>query len=204
MIFPTYRIKTFLGLCLLLVLLLAACKKKEEPPSEPLTSSPCPLYTTVSPDTNYIPHHRDNRWDYCSTDINMAGYDATIKWDSVIGKSFYFDRLFHTSSSHAANPYYPERWRVDSVGNYYRMTYWNQYKDTLLLIKPSAVNGDTLYTNTAKNLRVILINKSETVENIPGCYHVLEQNGYETHHYYKKGIGELYFNGFILSHAVIR
>jgi hypothetical protein len=198
-----YRIKIVFGFCLLQVLLLVACKKKEEPQPEPLTSTPCPLYNTVSTDTNYIPHHRNNLWAYCSDDINRAGYSATIKWDSVIGTSLYFDRLFHTSSSHAPSPYYPERWRIDSQGNYYRMTYWKQYTDTLLLIKPSASNGDTLYSNAAKTFNVILINKNETVENIPGCYHVLEQNGYEAHHYYKKGIGELYFNGFTLSNAVI-
>ncbi|MCZ8286551.1 MAG: hypothetical protein O9353_13960 [Bacteroidia bacterium] len=134
----------------------------------------------------------------------MADYDASVTWDSVIGASLYFDRLFHTNSSHTQYSYYPEKWRVDSIGNYYRMTYFQQYKDTLLLIKPTAANGDTLYRDATKNLRVILINKNETVETIPGCYHVLEQNGYEAHHYCKKGIGELYFNGFTLTNAIIR
>ncbi len=189
---------------IMLIVLLDGCNKKKDPVITEPAPSYCKLYTTVSTDTDYIPHHRDNRWGYCSGDVNMAGYDATVTWDSVIGTSLYFDRLFHTNSSHAPSAYYPERWRMDSVGNYYRMTYWNEYKDTLLLIKPSASNGDTLYRDATKHLRVILINKNETVETIPGCYHVLEQGDYEAHHYYKKGIGELYFKAFTLSNAIIR
>lgn len=182
-----------------LSLLWTGCKKNAEPNAES-PANYCMLYKTLSADTNYIPHHRNNVWDYCSGDVNRADYDARITWDTVIGNSLYFDRVFHTSSSHAMNPYYPERWRLDPAGNYYRMTYWSAYKDTLLLIKPSASDGDTLWLSPL----VILINKNETVESIPGCYHVVEKNsGYDNHHYYKKGLGELYFTTYTLSKTVI-
>lgn len=186
-----------------LLLLLVSCRKKEEPVRDPEPDF-CRLFTTVSSDTNYIPHHKYNRWHYCMKDPGRADWDASVPWDSTIGNSLYFDRLFHTISSHVSSPYYPERWRIDSAGNYYRMTYWSEYKDTVLLIKPAATNGDTIFLNMKKHLYVILINKNETVENIPGCYHVIEsQDGTDSHHYYKKGIGELYFGPFILSSAII-
>lgn len=196
-----------LSVGLMASVLLNACKKKKEPETPEPAPYHCTLYTTVSTDTNYIPHKKNSSWNYCPGTINMADWNVTISRDTVIGAYSYFDKMYHTNSSHAGTPNYSEKYRIDGLGNYYRIdeSYWSTYVDTLLIIKVNAANGDTIYNNPLTHNKVILINRNEAVGSLTACYHTLEIYGAnQRHHYYKKGLGELYFNGFTLSNAIIR
>jgi hypothetical protein len=109
---------------------------------------------------------------------------------------------------------------IDNLGNYYFLNYRNNNlanpRDTILIIKPSAINGDTIYNNVLANIKVVLVDKNETFRLLPGCYHSrVIMNASSTNrkivdHYFKKGIGELYFTeniekteGEVLSYAKI-
>jgi hypothetical protein len=98
---------------------------------------------------------------------------------------------------------------IDNSGNYYFLRYSNPYNitgpgDTILIIKPSAFNGDTIYNNALANVKVMLVDNNETFYSISGCYHSrVILNAYSgdlktVDHYFKKGIGEIYFTENIL------
>ena len=85
-----------------------------------------------------------------------------------------------------------------------------------MIINPFATNGDTICNNSLAGIKVVVINNSETFYSISGCYHsrvILSANSGITKmvdHYFKKGIGEIYFTenisekkGEILSMATI-
>lgn len=208
---------------LITLVLMMGCKKKEDAASQPTTqpsttgsttssgsttslppSVACNLYTTVSPDTNYIPHKKNNSWYYCAGG-NMAGYGLTITRDTLINNLNWLSLYYYTSSSHTLSNSVVMEWFINPAGEYYQVNFWaTSYRDTVLMIKPGAVNGDTIFNNS--RIKVLLVNDNETVETIPGCYHVREV--YPTRiqdHYYKKGLGELYFNGFFkMSSALIQ
>ena len=195
------------------------CKKKEEAVVQPTTqssassttgstspmpsgsttsippSAACNLYKIASPDTNYIPHNKNNYWYYCAGG-NMAGYDLTITRDTIINNLNWIRLHYYTSSSHVLVQSVVMEWFINPSGEYYQVNSWaTNYRDTVLMIKPDAANGDTIFNNS--RIKVLLINNNETVETIPGCYHIREIYPQRIQdHYYKKGLGELYFNDF--------
>lgn len=190
---------------LFLIITLIGCKK--DPNLNPYKPKPnCDkIYNIVSTDTNYIPHKKNNGWNYCSGNIDMAGYTSGVILDTIIQNKIIFDRLFHTDSQHTIHANSVCRVMIDSTGNYYQMTDYPYFTDTLLLINPSAQNGDTIYFNSLINLKVVLINKNETLEGITDCYHsrVISPNYVSTDYYFKKGIGQLFYGQFKLESATI-
>lgn len=195
----------FLLLAIFTGLLFISCKRDVDIKPVEMPKSFCQIYSDISADTNYIPHKKNNAWSYCSGDINYAGYSAGVILDTVMQNKIIFDRLFHTDSQHAFYSNSVYRTMIDALGNYYQMTDQSQYLDTLMLIKPSALNGDTIYYNSVTHLKVVLVNNNETVEGITNCYHsvVISPSYSPTNYYFKKGIGQLFFNGFRLNSAKI-
>lgn len=188
--------------------LFLSCKKKVEEDPNPT----CDIYHTVSSDTNYIPHKKGNYWNYCNevSTIGWNGWSAKITFDTIIGNKMYFVRTFNfaagPSGAGAGSILIGDESfnsMIDSLGNYYFLNYRNNNignpKDTILLIEPSATNGDTIYKNAFANIKVVLINKNETFYLISGCYHSrVILNAYSgtpkvVDHYFRKGIGEIYF-----------
>lgn len=165
----------------------------------------CQFYSKISSDTSYIPHKKKNSWAYCSGDINYAGWNAGISLDTIINNQVYFDRTYYTNSSHAPYSYVINKSIIDSSGNYFSITNQSGYFDTLLLIKPNALNGDTIYNNQFTHVKIVLKNNNETVGTVTNCYHslVIYPNGFSENHFFKKGIGELYYCGFKLYEAKI-
>lgn len=210
---------------LMAIVLMNACKKKkEESASQALTtgqstssgstgsttsSGPvsCILYTTVSPDPNYIPHRKNNAWNYCSGSSSV-GFMAYIVKDTLINNRVCFDVKHEPTSSQVAGGRYTEKWFIDPAGSYYQLNMRTSgYQDTILMIKPGASNGDTLYKYAPNQVKVVLINKNETVGTLSGCYHVRQiQFNDTTDRYFKIGIGELYVNNtsFLLQSATIQ
>jgi hypothetical protein len=189
-----------------LAFILIGCKKDVDTnPTVVSDYNYCHLYSTISADTSYIPHKKGNGWSYCSGNVNYAGYSAGVIRDTIIGNSIIFDRLFDTDSEHAFYSNLVYRTMIDSLGNYYQMTDQSFFSDTLLLIKPNAFNGDTIYHNPITHFKVVLVNNNETIETIPNCYHsvVISPNYGPRNYYFKKGIGELFFSGFKLNGARI-
>lgn len=191
---------------------LIGCKKIE-------TTSPgvsdCHIYSNVNPDTNYIPHKKGNFWSYCYEGNSAAGFNVNIVLDTIIGGKIYFQRVFAASNSHSPPQSIPGNSVIDSLGNYYLVINVYSVPDTVLIIKPNAQNGDTIYKNLIKSNKVVLENKNETFMSIPGCHHIkiIKSTSNSTkveHHYYKKGVGEIYFNmenitntGYILTNSII-
>lgn len=199
------KARLYLPLLLLLFLLFLSCKKDSSTEPTIINVNSCNIYSTVSSDTNYVPHKKGNHWTYCSGNINYAGWSAGISLDTMINNKVYFNRIYHTSSSHAPYSTFENKSFIDSLGNYFSITNQSGYFDTLLLIKPTAVVGDTIYNNQSTHVKVVLKNNNETVKNITNCYYslVIYPNGFQESHYYKKGIGELFFWGFTLDNAQI-
>ncbi len=207
--------RPFLILILSAIMMIAGCRKKEESAPQPVSSTssgtsttstggsttgsnpsvPCNLYKIVSADPDYIPHTKNNNWYYCAGG-NMAGYSLTITRDTLIDNRQWMDLSYYTSSSHTLSNTVVMQWFINPLGEYYQVNFWaSSYKDTVLMIKPDAVNGDTIFNNS--RIKIVLIDNNETVETIPGCYHIREIHPTQSgDHYFKKGLGELYFNGF--------
>ena len=91
------------------------CKKDPSIITENKSNTNCEIYSTISNDTNYIPHKLNTGWSYCLS--GYAGWNGGIILDTVILGKTYFTRLMQSQSSH-----YPfsnlDRFIVDSVGNY--------------------------------------------------------------------------------------
>jgi len=190
----------------LLVVVISSCTKKPLEDEQPF--APCQLYTEVSSDTNYIPHKKNNYWRYCLG--GWSGWDAKIILDTVIGNKLYFVRTFQFTPGHsgggAGNSMMGDRSNysvIDASGKYYflKSRFVNSLmpQDTVLIINPSAANGDTIYNSSIANVKVVLVNKSETFYSVPDCYHsrvILNANSNSkkiVDHYFKKGLGEIYF-----------
>lgn len=214
----------FVFISFLFSIAFTGCKKDTNPD---LPGS-CEFYSTVSSDTNYIPHKINNYWNYCdeASTIAWAGWSAKITLDTVIGNNIYFDKSLSFQTGHSGggagtifSPDASTTYMIDSIGYYF--LYYRNYntsipRDTILIIKPSAMNGDTIYSNALANVKVVLIDKNETLYSISGCYHsrvilnAFSSGRILVDHYFKKGIGELYVTGNtekkegkILSYATI-
>lgn len=191
-----------------------SCKKTEKTPSEapsdthnywPSTYNPnasnswCKLVTSVSSDTNFIPHKKNNTWSYCSSYGNVADRNGTVIKDTFYQNKYYFEILFNFPTSHPSGPTgWLDKYVIDSLGRYYYSSSLNNYIDTILLIDPHAINGDTIYNNISSNVKVVLINKADTVSSFLDCYHIriIRPNySYPDNHYYKKGLGDLFYMG---------
>lgn len=217
----------YLVLIIFFVTGVISCKKNVEPKVENIS---CTLFTSVSSDTNYIPHKKNNYWQYCyeASSIAWSGWSAVITSDTVIGSKTYFSRAFSFTAGHSgggagsaligdSSSYYS---MIDNSGKYYYLKYRYQnplpIRDSIMIINPLATNGDTICNNSLAGIKVVVINNSETFYSISGCYHsrvIHSANSGITKmvdHYFKKGIGEIYFTenisekkGEILSIATI-
>ncbi|MES2513652.1 MAG: hypothetical protein V4580_05880 [Bacteroidota bacterium] len=214
-------------LILFFLVTLVSCKKNVEPEKENRT---CSLFTSLSSDTNYIPHKKNNYWQYCyeGSYVAWSGWSAVITCDTVISGKAYFSRTFSFTAGHSgggagsaligdSSSYYS---MIDNSGKYYYLKYRYQnpshIRDSIMIINPFALNGDTIYNNSLAGIKVVVINKNETFYSIAGCYHsrvILSANSGITKivdHYFRKGLGEIYFTenisekkGEILSMATI-
>lgn len=199
-----------------------SCKKNVEPEEE---NRSCALFVSVSSDTNFIPHKKNNYWDYCYEQNHAVGNNSVVIFDSIVNNAIQF-KIKNTKSSKNGTQIRYLNYTVDAQNNFYCS---ESYFDTIpfiqansiKLIDPSANNGDTIFNNQIAGIKVILINKNETYKSIVGCYHSLEirpnsnnSNYFELlDHYYKKGIGEIFSgfnstylnngNGYVLENAII-
>ncbi len=184
------------------VILLGGCKK--DPSVVPINNinyDYCKIYSSISADTNYIPHKLHTGWSYCNE--GYAGWSGGIILDTIITGKIYFNRLMQSQSSH--NPYSNlDKFIVDTIGNYHYIYESYGVIDTVLFIKQNALNGDTIHNNLQTKIKVVVINKNESYKDVEGCYHIEEiHDGYRISHYYRKGIGELSYCGMILNSARI-
>ena len=163
------------------------------------------LFNTVSYDTSYTPHKKGNGWSYCAGTSSYPNWSGGVILDTIINNKSYFTRVFQNPSSHYPISIYRKS-IIDTLGNYFELADQSGYPDTLLLIKLSAVSGDTIYNNPQSQVKVIVINTNETFENCTNCYHVkvIYPTTYPTHHYFKKGIGDIVLHSFKLSNAIIK
>lgn len=203
-------------LIFLVIVIFTICSCKRDPSLSPSpavktlslygNSSYCELYTTISADTNYIPHKKNNSWDFCSGSDMIAGWRAVVTQDTIINNRVSFEITYDWNTQHPMGPtHIVEKMFIDSIGNYYS----NTVSDTLLLIDINAVNGDTIYNNPITHTKVVLVNNSEIIGSLSNCYHsrVLYPypNGTTRDYYFKKGIGPvlMYSYSFKLYQATI-
>ncbi|MES2566248.1 MAG: hypothetical protein V4565_05245 [Bacteroidota bacterium] len=205
------------------VILFSNCKKNV--PQNIIQISCGSVYSQISSDTNYIPHKKNNRWDYCCEYNSSIGWTAKVLSDTVIGKNKFFEIEFVKSQNRgnsSSDGNESGKSMIDSLGNYY----WLKSRyiinttilvfDSIMIIKPSAISGDTIYSDALANTKVVLVNKNETFNSIQGCYHsrIIRNSNLANQevvdHYYKKGIGEIYFSkdikpriGCVLNSALI-
>lgn len=132
---------------------------------------------------------------------------AYIVKDTVINNLVCFDVKYEPTSSQVVGGRFTEKWFIDSSGKYYQLNERTSgYQDTILMIKPGAVNGDTIYKYAPNQVNVVLINSNETIGALTGCYHIRQIRFNDAaERYFKKGIGELYLsnNSFTLQNATI-
>jgi hypothetical protein len=204
-----FKLYIFLSVCVFFISF--GCKKKEEqtPPQSPgttqgsITSSTpnpnCKLVTSTSPDTNFIPHKKNNTWSYCASYGNVADKNGQVVRDTTYQNKTYFDILYNFPTQHPSGPTsWLDKYTIDSLGCYYCTSSLNNYSDTILLINPQSINGDTIYNNPITHAKVVLINKSQTTYSFSDCYHIaVIRPGYTypSHHHYKKGLGDLFYAG---------
>jgi len=178
---------------LLMVIAFFSCKKKDPP--HYIVEPKCNLVYSLCPDTNYIPHKNANYFNYCS---EITSWSANIKNLNVVGKTTYFDLVYANSKS-GLGP--TEKFSIDSAGIYHVNGHYinGNYYDSLVIINPKAINGDTIYKNKQKQISVVLVDKNYTFihNNTPasGCYYIMMRftNGDVEHCYYKKQVGLLYW-----------
>ena len=195
---------SYLSFIIATLILIAGCKKDVSlEPKIAVYKTTCDLNANISADTNYIPHKRNNLWTYCATIDHYIS--CTVIADTFINNKTYFKRLYSFPDPHLGINYYTENVSyIDSTGSYYSITNELYYSDTLKIIKPNAVNGDTLYNNLNTLVKVVLVNKNEVVETISNCYHIrVIYPSRTTEHIYRKGIGELFFEGGKLTNSKI-
>jgi hypothetical protein len=208
------KARLYLPLLLLFFLFFLSCKKDESTTQQngyvhydthPTIDTSCRLITTFSSDTNYIPHKKNNTWYYCSGYTVIAPKLGLVVYDTIIQNVTYFNITFTDPSNNV--PSWTDRYFIDSLGRYYSVSL-NQYSgnclDTLLLINPLSSNGDTIYNKSSASIKVVLINKNETVQNIPNCYHISVINPSSANYtaiqyYFKKGVGSLFYHGTLKS-----
>ena len=204
----TIKSKTYLLISFVAIIFIGCQKDVDTKPYVTPIVSCENLYTTISTDTNYIPHKRNNYWVFCQIINNKYNdFSTTIISDTLINKTAYFVRRYN----YGTNPH--DQWQcncfnnsvlIDSLGNYYSTTMDYPFADTIMIIKVNANDGDTIYKNNIKGINVILVNKNETIETLTGCYHTkLTYPNKVQEIIYKKGIGELYFQSGKLIRAKI-
>ena len=216
--------------CAILVILslLSSCKKSSPPPTSSSNTSnnaapypyggatnpyyTCITYTAVSSDTNYIPHHKYNSWDYCSGSLNVADWTSYILADTTSNDTVYFTQSFDFNTVHAPQQHYHIKTMIDPSGNYYSVGSFVAHTATYTakFICPSAINGDTLFKDQASGDYVKLINNDDNympdaTTILPHSYHIEYgvNNSGKYNLYYKKGIGLLLVFGDPVAHATI-
>ena len=180
------------------LLLFASCKEKKK--EEVSTIADCILYETLNADTNFIPHKKNNFWDYCFQANFSVSNNSKVIYDSLINNKYHFT-IQNTNDPQTGVTIVDYHYTIDSLNHYYLTSGANSFADTIRIINPVANNGDTIYKNPAKKVTVVVVNKNETYQTIHGCYHVVEIRPFDNtnttfdyaHHYYKKGLGEVFF-----------
>lgn len=198
---------TSYSLCFLILSILSSgCKKDVEINPKMSAMTYCAdLYTSVSTDTNYIPHKKNNTWTYCKSDDSFS---TSVYVDTTKAGKIYFEYAVNYGQT-AHNPigcicdFY--KIFIDSSGNYFSLR--NEYTyltDTLKIIDLNAVNGDTIFKSKISPHYVFLVNKNDTFESITNCYHIkiaFPEYNRSVEYYYKKGIGIVNYNGSKLINA---
>lgn len=126
-------------------------------------------------------------------------------YDTIIQNITYFNITYSDPSNNF--PSWTDRYFIDSLGRYYSTSLnfsSGNYSDTLLLIDPQALNGDTIFSDPLANIKVVLIDKNKTVQNVPNCYHINIINTSNifspvSQYYFKKGAGSLFYHGTLKS-----
>lgn len=189
----------------LLCLFTISCSRDPEFIPNSTVSSNCRVFNETTSDTNYMPHQLGDTWSYSFCNINYAGWEVWIKHDTLIGSNKILTIGHYAKSTHAPSAGYDSFSMIDSVGNYYILFENGLNTDTVLLIKNSANNGDTIYNKSVTDLKVVVINKNEIIDSVSNCYHSrLFYQGHIEDHYFKRGIGELYFGSAKLIDAKIK
>jgi hypothetical protein len=176
---------------------LFACKK--DPSVAPVKQRVCKLQLMETGDTNYIPFSNSNSFEYCDTKTEYVSKATRLS------RSVKFDLSFEVNYYHQKSTIV-EHYRIDSLGNYFVDNLFSSMAapDTICLIKPTALAGDTIWKKKNGNYLyyVICIGKNESVTcrdvNVTGCYRTrnnLFSNGIEDW-YFKKGFGPVIYRGY--------
>ena len=148
------KLKTYLVfISFLLSIVFIGCKKDQNPELE----SPCILYSIISSDTNYIPHKKNNYWDYCYEVNHAVGNNSKVIFDSIVNNSIQF-KIKNTKSSKNGTQISYLFYSIDAQNNlYYTESQYDSISfvqtNAIKLIDPFANNGDTIYKNQIARIK---------------------------------------------------